>query len=193
MRNPEFDKAQVLRAAIKAFVCKGYNKTSMQDLKQATGLHPGSIYCAFENKQGLLIAALKQYNEDSAVKFVQLISGHDTVLTGLKKYIDNTVHECSLDGAEKACFSQQVLSDLSHPDPIVEEVIAGNVEQWKNGFTDLFQQALEAGEVDDTRTPLQRTQSVVMGIYGLRTYAHSHPSNDELKSLAQQLFEDVCR
>lgn len=193
MRNPEFNKEQVLRSAIKAFVCKGYNKTSMQDLKQATGLHPGSIYCAFENKQGLLIAALKQYNEDSAAKFVQLVSGHNTVLEGLKNYIDNTVQECSVDGAEKACFSQQVLSDLSHPDPIVEEVIASNVEQWKNGFIGLFEQALDAGEVDNTRTPLQRTLSVVMGIYGLRTYAHSHPSSDVLKELAQQLFEDVCR
>jgi AcrR family transcriptional regulator len=193
MRSAEFDKEQVLRAVIKAFVCKGYNKTSMQDLKQATGLHPGSIYCAFESKQGLLVAALEQYNQDSTEKFIQLVSGHKTVLAGLKKYIDNTVQECSLDGAEKACFSQQVLSDLSHPDPVVEEVIACNVEQWKNGFTDLFQQALEAGEVDDTRTPLQRTQSVVMGIYGLRTYAHSHPSNDVLKDLAQQLFQDVCR
>ncbi|MCF2948025.1 TetR/AcrR family transcriptional regulator [Paraglaciecola aquimarina] len=193
MRNPEFNKEQVLRAAIKAFVCKGYNKTSMQDLKQATGLHPGSIYCAFGNKQGLLIAALEQYNQDSSAKFIQLVSGHNSVLAGLKKYIENTVSECSLDGAEKACFSQQVLSDLSHPDPIVEEVIATNVEQWKNGFTNLFEQALDANEIDNSRTPLQRTQSVVMGIYGLRTYAHSHPSSDVLKELAQQLFEDVCR
>ncbi|MBU5692584.1 TetR/AcrR family transcriptional regulator, partial [Vibrio cholerae] len=27
------------------FMSKGFNKTSMQDLKRVTGLHPGSIYC----------------------------------------------------------------------------------------------------------------------------------------------------
>ena len=32
MRSAEFDKEQVLRSAIAAFVSKGYNKTSMQDL-----------------------------------------------------------------------------------------------------------------------------------------------------------------
>jgi len=46
MRNAEFDKEQVLRSAMNAFMKKGYANTSMQDLKKATGLHPGSIYCA---------------------------------------------------------------------------------------------------------------------------------------------------
>jgi hypothetical protein len=32
-----------------------------------------------------------------------------------------------------------------------------------------------------------------MGIYGLRTYAQTHPSKDILAALAQQLFKDVCR
>ena len=50
MRSAEFDREQVLRAAIQAFLLKGYAKTSMQDLKRSTGLHPGSIYCAFESK-----------------------------------------------------------------------------------------------------------------------------------------------
>jgi AcrR family transcriptional regulator len=41
----------------------------MQDLKAATGLHPGSIYCAFTNKRGLLLAALEQYGIESAKVF----------------------------------------------------------------------------------------------------------------------------
>ncbi|MGL4517633.1 MAG: TetR/AcrR family transcriptional regulator, partial [Shewanella sp.] len=64
MRNAEFDREQVLRAAMEAFMRKGYSKTSMQDLTQATGLHPGSLYCAFSNKRGLLIAAIEQYQSD---------------------------------------------------------------------------------------------------------------------------------
>ncbi len=36
MRNAEFDREQVLRGAMTAFMHKGYTKTSMQDLTQAT-------------------------------------------------------------------------------------------------------------------------------------------------------------
>lgn len=193
MRSAEFDREQVLRAAIAAFVSKGYNKTSMQDLKKATGLHPGSIYCAFENKQGLLIAALEQYNLDRTGEFVQYFEGNKTVLVGLKKYLENTVNNCAYDGPQKVCFSQQALSELTHQAPEVEAVIAKNLNDWRDGFIGIFEQAKAAGEIDDSRTPIQRTQSLIMGIYGLRTYAHTHSSHEVLNELALQLFEDVCR
>lgn len=193
MRTAEFDKEQVLRAAITTFVNKGYNKASMQDLKKSTGLHPGSIYCAFENKQGLLIAALEQYNKDSSKKFAEFFSNRDSVLTGLQEYLEFTVGNCVSSGPERVCFSQQALSELTKQAPEVEAVIAKNLGDWQQGFTRVFEQALAAGEIDDGRTPLQRTQSLVMGIYGLRTFAHTHPTSDILQELAQQLFEDVCR
>ena len=69
MRQAEFDREQVLRSALKAFLNKGYGKTSMQDLTKATGLHPGSIYCAFGNKRGLLVAAVEQYKADRDAQF----------------------------------------------------------------------------------------------------------------------------
>ncbi len=193
MRSAEFDKEKVLRAAIKAFVCKGYNKTSMQDLKKATGLHPGSIYCAFENKQGLLLAALEQYNKDRAEEFRHYFIGNKRVLTGVKKYLDNTVNQCTLNGSEKTCLSQKALSELSEQAPEVEALITKNIESWQKSFEQVFEQAQVEGEVDSSRSPTQRAQSLVMGIYGLRTYAHTQPSEDILRALAQQLFEDVCR
>ncbi len=57
MRSAEFDREHVLRSAMAAFIAKGYSKTSMQDLKKATGLHPGSIYCAFDNKRGTSVGS----------------------------------------------------------------------------------------------------------------------------------------
>ncbi|EDP57866.1 TetR/AcrR family transcriptional regulator [Vibrio sp. AND4] len=193
MRSAEFDKEQVLRAAIAAFVSKGYNKTSMQDLKKATGLHPGSIYCAFENKQGLLIAALEQYNKDRTGEFSDYFRGKKTILAGLKSYLMQTVTNCASSGPERVCFSQQALSELTEQAPAVEAVIAKNMADWQDGFVNVFERAQAAGEVDNSRTPKQRTHSLMMGIYGLRTFAHTHPTTDILEELAQQLFEDVCR
>ncbi|MBP8218894.1 MAG: helix-turn-helix transcriptional regulator, partial [Aeromonas sp.] len=63
MRIAEFDRDEVLRNAMEAFRAKGYAKTTMQELVAATGLHPGSIYGAFGNKRGLLLAAVDHYVE----------------------------------------------------------------------------------------------------------------------------------
>jgi hypothetical protein len=72
-------------------------------------------------------------------------------------------------------------------------LITNNIEAWQKGFEQIFEKALLEGEVNNSRSPVQRVQSLVMGIYGLRTYAQTHPSKDILAALAQQLFKDVCR
>ncbi|GHF77887.1 TetR/AcrR family transcriptional regulator [Thalassotalea marina] len=193
MRSAEFNREQVLRAAIKAFMVKGYTKTSMQDLKQATGLHPGSIYCAFENKQGLLLAAIEQYNKDKADEFKQYFDNQSSVLTGLKHYLEDTVTACTQGGTEKVCLSQKALNELAQQEPLVEQYISNNMLDWQQGFVDMFAKAQQLGELNNARSPLQRAQSLVMGIYGLRSYAHTHPESETMCYLANQLFEDVCR
>ena len=192
MRSAEFDRETVLRAAIGAFIAKGYNKTSMQDLKRATGLHPGSIYCAFENKQGLLLAALEQYEKDKTKEFSQHFEGREKILDGLKSYLSHLVENCGESSGHKVCLSQRALHELAEQEPLVESFINKNLNRWQDGFQTVFEKALENGELNNDRTPLQRVQSLIMGIYGLRTYAQTHPKADVIESLAEQLFEDVC-
>ncbi|RYV04185.1 TetR family transcriptional regulator [Shewanella sp. OPT22] len=193
MRNAEFDREQVLRSAIQAFLLKGYAKTSMQDLKKATGLHPGSIYCAFESKQGLLIAALEQYNLDKGAEFLKFFSDKSKVIFGIKAYLDNTVEQCSSECSQKLCLSQKALNELAEQDPLIEKTILNNMKSWQQGFIDLFETALLNGEINANRSPESRARSLVLGIYGLRTYAQMETSSTVLTQLAQQLFEDVTR
>ncbi len=193
MRNAEFDREQVLRSAIEAFLIKGYAKTSMQDLKKATGLHPGSIYCAFESKRGLLIAALEQYNADKGVEFQQFFSDRSKILSGIKAFLDNTVEHCSSGCSQKLCLSQKALNELAEQDPLIEKTLLNNMKSWQQGVIDLFEIALVNGEINTSRSPESRARSLVLGIYGLRTYAQMDSSPKILVQLAQQLFEDTTR
>jgi len=192
MRSAEFDKEKVLRAAMNAFMSKGYNKTSMQDLKVATGLHPGSIYCAFENKRGLLMASLEQYTQDRATEFHLFFENKNKILDGLGKYLTNVVAECISCDPLKACLAQKALSELSEQDEDVQQLITSQLKNWQQGFTEVFQSALSNGEVTKERSAEHRAQSFVMGIYGLRSYANTHPEPEVLSQLAAQLFKDVC-
>ena len=195
MRNAEFDREEVLRAAIRAFIARGYTKTSMQDLKAATGLHPGSIYCAFESKKGLMLAAIEQYDKDKAEEFQTLFAGKGKVVDGIREYLQRTVTDVtsSNPGCQKACLNQKALSELSDNEPEIEASLRQSINHWKNGFTEVFEQALANGEVGSERTPEQRMQSLVIGIFGIRTFAQTQQDEDALNQLARQLFEDVCR
>ncbi|EGU61724.1 TetR family transcriptional regulator [Vibrio nigripulchritudo ATCC 27043] len=190
MRSAEFDREEVLRSAMEVFISKGYSKTSMQDLKAATGLHPGSIYCAFTNKRGLLLAALEQYGIESAKVFEAQFEGHESVLEAFQSYLTHVVDECEREEV-KDCLLQKALSELSQQDEEVEAVISGLMEKWRNNIAGKLILAQENGELSTDVDCSELAEFLVMGIYGIRTFSHTKPPAGTLTRLASQLFEHI--
>ncbi|WDE08297.1 TetR/AcrR family transcriptional regulator [Thalassomonas viridans] len=192
MRNAEFDREQVLRSAMHAFMNKGYGKTSMQDLTKATGLHPGSIYCAFDNKRGLLLAALTQYQQDRNTELTNFFTGTGAILPQLKNYLDSIVSECLSAGVPQACLMTRALSEIAAQDEEIQAEITASLSSWQQALTDKFAQAQANGELAATRDSVHLGRFFVMGIYGLRTFAQTSPEPEILQQLADQLFQDIC-
>jgi len=192
MRNAEFDREHVLRCAMKAFMSKGYAKTSMQDLKRATGLHPGSIYCAFENKRGLLLAALAQYRKDRHREFEVFFATEIPVLTALRNYLNKIVTECLSCDTAQACLLTKALNELAQQDPEIEQYISENLTRLQQALSDVFLRAQLQGEMNKARDSAHLSRYFLMGIYGLRTFAQTRPSPEILTQLADQLYQDVC-
>lgn len=191
MRSAEFDREQVLRQAMQAFMVKGYSKTSMQDLTRATGLHPGSIYCAFENKRGLLLAAIAQYQADRMAQFQACFARHSTVIAGLNAYLDNIVAECQC-GADKACLLTKSLNELAEQDAEISALLCKSLGNCQTGLTGEFQRAIDGGEIPATPSASERAEYFLMGVYGLRTLSQTHPSKATLDRLANKLLKDSC-
>ncbi len=193
MRNAEFDKEKVLRSAMNAFMYKGYAKTSMQDLKKATGLHPGSIYCAFENKRGLLLEALEQYRLDRAAEFDKFFSASKPTIDNLKLYLDNVVVECISCDNTQACLMTKALNETAEQDIEVQEIISNNLSMLQKSFAEKFEQAKQENSISEQKDSDHLARYFLMGIYGLRTFAQTHPEPKVLKQLAEQLYQDVLR
>ena len=193
MRNAEFDREKVLRAAMKAFMHKGYAKTSMQDLKKATGLHPGSIYCAFENKRGLLLAALEQYRLDRKTEFEQFFANSKLAMLNLKSYLDNIVVECISCDSAQACLLTKALNEIAEQDSEIQQVISDNLSVLQQALAEKFEQAKAEKSISSDKDCHHLARYFLMGIYGLRTFAHTHPEAKVLEQLAEQLYHDVSQ
>lgn len=191
MRNPEFDREKVLRSAMTAFMRKGYGQTSMQDLTKATGLHPGSIYCAFDNKRGLLLAAIEQYRQDSHAEFAVFFAGSDPIRVKMKAYLDNIVTECLSCDAAQACLFTKTLTEIAEQDEEIQQIITENLAIWQQSLTEQFELAKSANELTTVRDSAHLARYLMMGIYGLRTFAHTHPTAEILQQLADQLYQDI--
>ena len=188
MRSAEFDRDPVLRSAMDVFITKGYSNTSMQDLKQATGLHPGSIYCAFTNKRGLLIAALVHYRDQRSAQFIALFSQSESVIGALKTYLEQVVDECEREQI-KDCLLQKALSELAQQDIEVADIISQMLKQWQQTLAEQIALAQQANEINVQRDSQQLAEFLVMGIYGLRTFSHTRPEPGVLRRLAADLMD----
>lgn len=74
MDPKEARRREILDAALRAFAEKGYDKTSMDDIVQASGLSKGTLYWYFENKQALFVALIGQVFDEAQAVFEQQIA-----------------------------------------------------------------------------------------------------------------------
>ncbi len=192
MKTASFDREEVLRSAMSAFVQKGYGKTSMQDLTRATGLHPGSIYAAFSNKRGLLLAEIEQYNRDKSAEFEAFFPGSAATLTELKNYLDHIVAECTSCESGQACLLMKALSEVMDQDQEVQAVISQNLADWQQAIGAQFERAKTRGELPEHSDSAHLARFFCMGIFGLRTFSHTQQKADVLQQLADQLYRSVC-
>lgn len=188
MRTAEFDREHVLSSAMNEFIAKGYNKTSMQDLKRATGLHPGSIYCAFENKRGLLIAALNHYTVTKLQIFEQFFVNSNRVLDGFEGYLKDIIETkgCS---DNKTCLLQKSLSEFDQQDAEVEQLICNMLGQWRTSISQKLELAKRNGEIPSNSDCGLLSNFLVMNIYGLRSFATGKPCKENLNDLVTMIMK----
>lgn len=188
MRTAEFDNDYVLRQAMLAFMEFGYAKTSMQKLTHVTGLHPGSLYGAFGNKKAIFLRAIEQYQKDRNQQFTALFHNKQPILETLKNYLSLIVDECIKGEVAKVCLLTKSISEVEGNDPQICSVLRGNLNAYENTLAEQIQKALDNNEFKSSKTAQQLARFLVMGIYGIRTYALTNSDPKSLQQLAEDLF-----
>jgi TetR/AcrR family transcriptional repressor of nem operon len=111
-RPRKFDEDAVLTTAARVFWEKGYHAASIDDLCEATGVLRGSLYGAFGDKRGLLLAALARYGEGRIARLAQSLQSpapeRETIRQALLYY---TRTASDLNGP-RACFITNTALEL---------------------------------------------------------------------------------
>lgn len=84
-RPRSFDADSVLDAAMHCFRRQGYERVSIKDLEQATGVSSGSLYNSYESKEGVFRAALDHYLKTVIGGRMQAFAGPSAKLDDLEQ------------------------------------------------------------------------------------------------------------
>lgn len=189
-KQAKFDRDEVIEKAKNLYWEKGYHATSMRNLQDVVDMRPGSIYAAFGSKDNLFKEALNRYAEESAEQLASCMTQEMTVLGGLKRFIRSAVIYNKESVPSGMCMIVKTVSELTKADSpellaSAKDILAG-VEK---AFTQIFQQAIEKGEVDAEKNPLDLARSCQMQIIGLRTYSQITQDMDSLEKMIDDMFD----
>lgn len=108
-------RADLLKAALKAFALNGFEGTNVKQLGQEAGIAPSLFYYHFKNKDGLWQAALQLVAKqlEQAVKSADLDKLSIQPIDSLKQWMSTFIHF----SAKYPEFHQVITYEMAHPSP----------------------------------------------------------------------------
>ncbi len=140
-----FDRDDVLDLAARIFWQQGFERTSIQDLEQATGLGRGSIYNAFGDKAALFQAALVRYAETEGTGPLRQLDDAD-VFAGLSRMLHAIVERMDAPDRPRGCLIAATCAAGGGGRPTEAQVAAG-VRAMEDVLEAAFARARDDGRI----------------------------------------------
>lgn len=180
-RKREFDEAVALGQAMELFWKQGYEKTSMEDLVSAMGVHRKSIYDTFGNKHDLFIKALAYYKETVSQEMLMLIESENTALGKIRTIFEYAIRNNQV--IRKGCLIVNAGVELSPHDEAIFNVVLSNFIDTEKVICQLLEQGQASGEFSSTLDLQGTTQFIHNALIGIRVQTKTTDDLNKLKSI----------
>ena len=187
-RPVEFERDIVLDKAMRAFWNQGYHATSMAHLADLTELGSGSIYAAFQSKEGLFLATLDHYGERSVASIEQALSASESPLEAIRTYFKKLARETAKPQAQRGCFLVNTVLELARLNPTVQERLNHHFTNIEVLFRDALDSAQARGELAPDKDPASLAAFLMTSIWGLRVLAGTGTQSTRAKAVVSQLL-----
>jgi TetR/AcrR family transcriptional regulator, transcriptional repressor for nem operon len=182
-RIKEFSPDEALDACMAVFWDKGYEKTSLDALMQASGVARQSLYDTFGDKRSLYLLALARFRDvNHAALRAGLASGKPVrenvaaLLLGLC-----TEGRSSL---QRGCLLLSANLERNSDDKEIAQLLRDNQLTLERMFTQAFEAAKARGELRPSHDAKALARFFVATIQGIRAAARNDPNRRALEQVA---------
>lgn len=190
-RTIAFDRNEVLQKAMAVFWKDGYSKSSISNLVTATNLKPGSIYAAFDSKEGLFLAALDNYAQQFISELQITLDNAPTPLQGIKALIENITAEVLAKNQQFGCFLVNTVLETSPEETLIIDEVNKHLKKIEGILCSTLASACEAGELSATENPEILAKYLMVTIWGLRVLAKTNPDDESVRAIVDKIFESL--
>ena len=161
-----FDEEAVLDELTAFFWEKGYSRTSMADLVDASGVHKSSLYSTFGSKEELFCKILRRYLEGRMDALSALIEEAGPGIDGIHAFLELVRGNIVSGGHREGCLLVNSASELHGTAPGFENFGAEYRAALRERVRKLIEQAEPEGAPNSVLTD-QRTDLFVTFMAGL--------------------------
>ena len=191
-RPRQFDPEEVLERSMREFWERGYRETSVDDLVEATGVRPGSLYNAFPGgKRRLFLEALARYSALVVPEKLGALEQAGAGLPELRAYFDGLVRDLTTKEGLMGCLMVNSTIELAAEDSEVGAIVRDHMSRLQRNAERALRNAKRRGEISkrvDSRA--KATQLMATGM-GLMVVGKTDPGREVLETIVDAAFGDL--
>ncbi|GGC40520.1 hypothetical protein GCM10011371_29890 [Novosphingobium marinum] len=154
---------KILDAAVKLFVEKGFDGTTMAQIAAAAGIAPGSIYRRFADKEGLLNSVIDSYYRTRIDEFDRLVEERFRSLDTAEQILE-LYNRMIFSAYRKDRGLIRLVERRSHTDAGVREKQRRSFVHVSSAIADVLAAAMPATTVEELRKQVLEWHLVQRGI-----------------------------
>jgi TetR/AcrR family transcriptional regulator, transcriptional repressor for nem operon len=191
-RPRQFDPDEVIDRSMREFWERGYRDTSVDDLVEATGLQPGSLYNAFPGgKRGLFLKALERYSKLVVPAKLGALEDPGAGLAELRAYFDGLVDDLSTPEGRIGCLMVNSTVELAAEDSEIGAIVRNHMQRLERNAERALRNAQRRGEVADHVDLRARAAQLMATGMGLMVVGKTDPGREVLETIVAAAFADL--
>jgi TetR/AcrR family transcriptional regulator, transcriptional repressor for nem operon len=191
-RPRQFDPDDVLDRSMHKFWERGYRDTSVDDLVDATGVRPGSLYNAFRGgKRELFMGSLERYSKLVVPEKLGALERPGASLPEVRAYFDGLVSDLLSPEGRMGCLMVNSTIELAAEDSEVSQVVRGHMARLERNVTRALRNAKRRGEVPPHINPAAKATLLMATGMGLMVVGKTNPGKEVLETIVKTAFADL--
>jgi TetR/AcrR family transcriptional regulator, transcriptional repressor for nem operon len=188
-RPREFRPEDVLNQAMHQFWANGYRATSVDDLVNATGVKPGSLYGAFPGgKHDVLLGSLEHYVGLVIPEILGELEQPGASLAALRAFFDDRVRELLSDDGCRGCLIANSAIELAAQDDAVAVIVRAHYSRMVRCFETALRNARARGEISASIDPAVTAAVLFATCLGVMVIGKAKPAPEVLYAIVDTAF-----
>jgi TetR/AcrR family transcriptional repressor of nem operon len=191
-RPRQFDPEDVIDRSMHKFWANGYHDTSVDDLVEATGVRPGSLYNVFQGgKHELFLGSLEHYSKLIVPQKMGALESAGASVAEIRAYFDGLVTDLLSPEGRMGCLMVNSAMELAAEDSEVAQLVRGHMARFERNATRALRNAKKRGEVPPSVEPVGRATLLMATAMGLMVVGKTEPGREVLETIVKMAFADL--